>query len=54
VLHRERNRTGRAARNTPRQPADRLESAVGEIVKRETQGIARLVDRFVAGTIQLF
>ena len=35
-------------------PADRLESAMGEIVTRETRGIARLVDRFVAGTIQLF
>jgi len=35
-------------------PTDRLESAVGEIVTRQTRGIGRLVDRFVAGTIQLF
>jgi S-adenosylmethionine synthetase len=35
-------------------PTDRLESAVGEIVTRETRGIPDLVDRFVAGTIQLF
>ena len=35
-------------------PADRLESAVGEIVTRQTRAIAGLVDRFVAGTLQLF
>ena len=35
-------------------PADRLESAVGEIVTRQTRSIAGLVDRFVAGTLQLF
>jgi S-adenosylmethionine synthetase len=35
-------------------PADRLEPAVGDLVTRQTRGIAALVDRFVAGTISLF
>jgi S-adenosylmethionine synthetase len=35
-------------------PVSRLKRAVGEIVSRELQGTAALVDRFVAGTIELF
>ena len=35
-------------------PVSRLKHAVGEIVSRELQGTAALVDRFVAGTIELF
>ena len=35
-------------------PASRLECRVGEIVAREVRGIAGLVDRFFAGTIELF
>jgi S-adenosylmethionine synthetase len=35
-------------------PAGRLEGAVGEIVARQTRDITGLVDRFVAGTIQLY
>lgn len=34
-------------------PASRLECHVGDIVTREMHGIAGLVDRFVAGTIEL-
>ena len=35
-------------------PVSRLESRVDEIVSRELQGTGTLVDRFVAGTIELF
>jgi S-adenosylmethionine synthetase len=35
-------------------PVSRLERTVGEIVGKELQGAAALVDRFVAGTIELF
>lgn len=34
-------------------PASRLECRVGEIVTREVRGIARLVDQFVAGAIEV-
>ena len=35
-------------------PASRLESAVDAIVSQHLQGMGRLVERFVAGTIELF
>lgn len=35
-------------------PVDRLKPQIGEIVDRELHGIAALVDRFVAGAIDLF
>lgn len=35
-------------------PVGRLEHTVGEIVSKELHGAAALVDRFVAGTIELF
>lgn len=35
-------------------PASRLERRTGEIVSRELLGIAMLVDRFVAGMIDVF
>lgn len=35
-------------------PASRLQSRVGEIVAREVGGVEGLVDRFVAGTVELF
>lgn len=35
-------------------PVDRLEAAVGDIVTRQMRGVDGLVDRFVAGAIQVF
>lgn len=35
-------------------PADRLEATVGDVVARQLRGAASLVDRFVAGSIQVF
>ncbi len=35
-------------------PADRLESAIGDVVTRQIRGIPDLVDRSVVGTIPLF
>ena len=35
-------------------PADRLEPAVGDIVAQQMRGVDGMVDRFVAGAIQVF